>query len=355
MKTALNNQHHALGAKLIDFCGWEMPVQYKGIIQEHCAVRQKAGIFDVSHMGRILVYGPQAEPFLDYLSTNTIAGKPDLSATYTVWCNPSGGSVDDVIIYKQNSTHFFVIVNACNRKKDLEHLIQYSRQFNVNLQDRYHEDSILAVQGPSAIKIINRIFPEAAAIKPMHFTNLDYHGEQIILSATGYTGAGGFEIYAPHNSIISLWDQILTEGKNEGITPVGLGARNTLRLERGYALYGHELNDNIAANESVSAWTIKWNKKDFLGKDALVTLEKSIGKRTEYGIVLLEPGIARADYEVFYEDRKIGNVTSGTLSPTLNKAIAIILVDRKFIPGDVVDVQIRQKRVKAEVVKLPFL
>jgi aminomethyltransferase len=355
MKTALSDQHRALGAKFVDFCDWEMPVQYQGIIQEHNAVRQKAGIFDVSHMGRILVYGPQAETFLDYLSTNKIAGKPDFTATYTVWCNASGGCVDDVIIYKQNATNFFVIVNACNRQKDLEHLIRYSREFDVRIQDRFAEDGIISMQGPSAIKIAAHIFPEAITIKPMHFTYLDYQGEQIILSATGYTGAGGFEIYAPHTAIVALWERFLAEGKDEGLVPVGLGARDTLRLEKGYALYGHELSDTIAASESVSAWTIKWDKQDFLGKSALVALEKSIEKRIEYGIVMLEPGIARADYEVFYEDKKIGTVTSGTLSPTLNKAIAIILVNQRLNVGDIVDVQIRQKRVKAQVIKLPFL
>ena len=355
MKTALYDHHRALGAKFVDFCGWEMPIQYQGIIQEHNAVRQKAGIFDVSHMGRILIYGPQAENFLDYLSTNKIAGKPDLSATYTVWCNDSGHCVDDVIVYKQNATHFFVIVNACNRKKDLAHLIHYSREFDVTIQDRYTEDGIISVQGPSAVKITARIFPEATTIKPMHFTYLDYHGEHIVLSATGYTGAGGFEIYASHTAIVALWEHFLTVGRDDGLVPIGLGARDTLRLEKGYALYGHELSETIAASESISAWTIKWEKQNFLGKSALVALEKSIEKRIEYGIVMLEPGIARADYEVFYENQQIGIVTSGTQSPTLNKAIAIILVDQKLNVGDIVDIQIRQKRVKAQVIKLPFL
>lgn len=351
MKTLLYDRHRALGAKIVDFCGWEMPIQYQGIIPEHHAVRQNVGMFDVSHMGRILVSGKDAEKFLDYLSTNTITGKKNLTATYTVWCLESGGCVDDVIIYKQDSEHFFVIVNAGNREKDLKHLKLFAQSFDLQIQDRYAEEGILAVQGPLAAPIIEKIFEEAKTLKPMHFVSTTYCGESLVLSATGYTGAGGFELYASNTLIVQLWDRLLLEG----VSPIGLGARDTLRLEMGYALYGHELSEEIAANESVSAWTIKWNKPDFMGKAALSSLEQSPAKRFEYGIILLEPGIARVDYEVFYQEKRIGKVLSGTLSPTLNKAIAIVLVHEKLQIGTIVEVQIRQHRVKAQVVKLPFL
>lgn len=355
MKTALYAHHCALGAKIVEFSGWEMPLQYHGIIQEHHAVREKTGIFDVSHMGRIVIHGPDAERFLDYLSTNVIAGKANLTATYTVWCSASGGCIDDVIVYKQDADHFFVIVNAGNRKKDLEHLLSHRQGYDAQIEDRYDEEGILSIQGPSAGAIVSKLFPEAQQVKPMHFMMTNWMEKQIILSRTGYTGSGGFEVYAPHAVIIALWERFLSEGKVLGLVPVGLGARDTLRLEMGYALYGHELSEEIAASETVSAWTIKWTKPDFLGKAALLVLEKNAKKRSEYGIILLEPGIARAGYIVLYNGQEIGHVTSGTLSPTLNKAVAIILVDHKLEAGELIEVQIRQKSVKAEVVKLPFV
>lgn len=348
MKTPLYEKHCRLGAKIVDFCGWEMPVQYQGIIPEHHAVRQKVGIFDVSHMGRIDVSGPEAEKFLDYLSTNVIAGKPDLTATYTVWCNEQGGCVDDVIVYKQDPEHFFIIVNAGNRQKDLDHVLKYAKPFRVTIQERYADNGILAIQGPRSVEVVSYHFEEAKTLKHMHFANVTYKNTPLILSATGYTGAPGFEIYASNSLITELWDTFI----QRGAVPVGLGARDTLRMEMGYALYGHELEEDIKATETVSAWTVKQAKSDFLGKAALQALQN---KRVEFGIELLEPGIARSGYEVFQENELIGRITSGTFSPTLNKAIAIVLGKRKLQEGETVEVQIRQNRIKACVVPLPFL
>lgn len=351
LRTALYDRHCALGAKMVDFSGWKMPVQYQGIISEHHAVRNAVGVFDVSHMGRILVQGEDAETFLDYISTNKITGKPDLSATYTVWSNATGVCVDDVIVYKINATHFFVIANAGNRQKDLEHLKNESKAFKVSVRDCFATEGILAVQGPKAVLLMSKLFPEASKMQAMHFCETAYEGTKLIVSHTGYTGAGGFEVYAPNAVIIKLWDQLI----GQGAVPIGLGARDTLRLEMGYALYGHEISDTIAANESVSAWTVKWNKPAFLGKESLEKIEKSADKRAEYGVILQEPGIARAGYEVFQNGICIGIVTSGSHSPTLNQAIAIILVSTKLQENDQVDIQIRQKRCKAKVVKLPFV
>lgn len=354
MKTCLYHRHIALGAKMVNFCDWEMPIQYAGIIQEHNNVRQKVGIFDVSHMGRILIEGPDAEKFLDYLSTNKIADKHELSATYTVWCAENGSCVDDVIVYKKDNQHFFVIVNACNREKDLLHLQNQGRLFNIKILPLF-SDGILAIQGPQAVPLIQKIFSEASEIRPMHFQSVHYMHKEIILSATGYTGAGGFEIYGPSEIIVKLWDRLLLEGQSYGLQPIGLGARDTLRLEKGYALYGHELSEDILASESVSSWTIKWEKPTFSGKAALENLEKSSKKRYEYGIMLLDKGVARDGYSVLKAGMPIGKITSGTFSPSLNKAIAIALVQEKLTPGEIVDIQIRQNLVKAEVVKLPFL
>lgn len=354
MKTALFEEHCALGAKIVDFCGWQMPLQYQGVIHEHQAVRTHVGIFDVSHMGRILIEGLEAEALLDYLSTNRIAGKKDGTATYTVWCSESGACIDDLIVYRESQTEFFVVVNAANREKDLAHLLHYSTGRDVNIYDRYHEDGILAVQGPSALELVSKLFPEASKLKPMRFISLPYKGEDIVVSCTGYTGAGGVEIYAPNSVIVDLWQTLLDKGYPYGIAPVGLGARDTLRLEMGYALYGHEISDAITPIESVAAWAVNWDKPDFLGKQALEALRASHQAKHEYGVVLVGKGIAREGYPVFQNDEQIGRVTSGTYSPTLNRPIAIVLVEKNLKEGDIVEIPIRQNRYPAQIVKLPF-
>jgi aminomethyltransferase len=352
-RTPLYDSHLLLGAKMVEFAGWEMPVHYKGIIQEHKAVRERVGIFDVSHMGRVVIEGKEAESFLDYLSTNQIRGKEKGSATYTIWCNEWGGSIDDLILYKQHENHLFVVVNASNRQKDLEHLLKESGNFDVKIEPKYESEGILAIQGPRARYVVSQIFEEANVLKTMHFLPISYHGQELILSATGYTGAGGFEIYAPIKVIREIWSTFLLIGKSEEIEAVGLGARDTLRLEMGYALYGHELTEQIAPTESVSRWAVKWDK-DFLGKRALEELEESSKRRFEYGVILKDRGIAREGYQVYRQEELIGRVTSGTMAPSLNQAIAIILVDRKLKEGDNVAIQIRTNRCRAEVVKLPF-
>lgn len=355
MQTALLEAHQALKGKIIDFCGWQMPVQYKGVIQEHQATRSHVGVFDVSHMGRILIEGLDAEALLDYLSTNEIAGKNDGTATYTVWCSDAGMAVDDLIVYRESQTKFFIVVNACNREKDLIHLLHYSVARDVIITEHYHEDGILAVQGPKALSLIFQLFPDASDLKPMHFVSSSYKDQSIIISRTGYTGENGVEIYAPNETIVELWKVLLEKGQPFGIEPIGLAARDTLRLEMGYALYGHELSDTILPIESVSAWTIKWDKPDFLGKKTLEAIRHSQRFRHEYGIVLNDKGIAREGCPVFQKGQRIGIVTSGTLSPTLNKAIAIVLVEKKLKEGDSVEIQIRQNLCSAQVVSLPFI
>lgn len=355
MRTVLYDRHVALEAKMISFAGWEMPVQYKGIIAEHQAVRLAAGLFDVSHMGRINIEGPDAERFLDYLSTNKIAGKESGSAIYTVLCHENGMSVDDVIIYKQDDTHFFLIANASNRQKDLNHLVAHATDFHVNIKDCFEGQGILALQGPLAEKILVNFFPFISEIKPMHFRVIEDEGYPLVISHTGYTGAGGFELYGSNQLMLKYWDQFLAKGGIHGLQPVGLGARDTLRLEMGFALYGHELNDQIAPTESVSAWTVKWHKGDFLGKQALEKLENSSQKRAQYGIKLIDRGIAREGYPVFFNQQVVGNVTSGSFSPTLNQSIALILVNVPLKEGDKVQVQIRDNFCEAEVVSLPFI
>lgn len=356
MRTSLYDEHAHLGAKFIDFGGWEMPLHYsQGIIAEHHAVRNKTGIFDVSHMGRVAIEGPDAEVLLDRMSTNIICGKPDYSAVYTVWCDEQGGSVDDLIAYRYNAQRYFVIVNASNRAKDVAHLRQQAKGFAVEINECFHGEGILAVQGPHAKGLVVELFPAAASLKPMRFVEATYHGQQLIIAETGYTGAKGVELYVPQSILIDVWKTLLQQGSQSGLVPVGLGARDTLRLEMGYALYGHELSNTIAPTESVAAWAVKMDKGDFLGKEALMALQQSQQQRHACGVVLTDPGVARENYEVYQNDICIGKVTSGTHSPTLNKSIALILSQPKLQLGDQVQIKIRQRLANAVVTKLPFI
>lgn len=355
MKTALFNKHCALNAKIIDFCGWEMPLQYKGIVSEHLAVRHEVGLFDVSHMGRITVEGPEAESLLNYLSTNDISKKENGSVLYTLWCQESGCCLDDLLIYKETATKFFVIVNACNRQKDLEHLRTYAKAKNVSVVDHYNDEGILSLQGPFADRLITKLFPEVEFVKSMHFIYTTFQGQKIGISRTGYTGSGGVEIFGPQKTIVALWDLLLSEGKVYAIQPIGLGARDTLRLEMGYVLYGHELTESVAATESVASWAVKLRKPDFLGRNSLEKLEDSPQKRKACGIVLADKGIPRQGYPVLKNGKTVGIVTSGTFSPCLNKGIGLVLVEKNLNIGDSVEVEIRQKAYPAKLVALPFL
>lgn len=347
MRTPLYEEHLSLGAKMVDFFGWEMPLQYRGILEEHQAVRTHSGIFDVSHMGRIEISGEDAERFCDYIFTNAIAGKKEGKAIYGVLCREDGTAIDDAIILHHSSKKCSLIANASNRQRVFSHLVQLSGGWSVSITPAYEREGILAVQGPEALGIVNKIFPESVSLNTMDcLESSDY-----ILSRTGYTGEQGIEIFAPKEKIVRFWRAFIAEGT----LPIGLGARDTLRLEKGYALYGHELSDSIAPTESVSAWSVKLNKCMFLGKEALSDLERSPKKRCQYGIVLLDPGIARSDYTVTKNGETIGRVTSGTYSPSLKKSIAIVMVDRKLENGDEVEVIVRDHPCRAKVVPFPFL
>lgn len=355
MRTALYHRHCQLNAKIIDFGGWEMPLQYKSALIEHRAVREAVGIFDVSHMGRIIVQGNDAEKLLDYLSTNKILGKSDFTATYTIWCFPSGGCLDDLIVYRYNSQKFFVVVNAGNRQKDLLHLQKYAENYHVDIIDCYDDGGILAIQGLNALPLMVQIFPEVQKMRPMHFLETSWNDEAIIISMTGYTGAGGYEIYAGNHAIQQLWDHFLSAGSPFGIEPAGLAARDILRLEMGYALYGHEIDETIAPTESVAAWAVKTDKPDFVGKHSLLELEGISSKRIEQGIILMQPGVLREGYPIFKDGLQVGRITSGGFSPTLQKSIAIALLDEKYPVGQQLEVAIRQKLCIAEITALPFL
>ncbi|MDP1880348.1 MAG: glycine cleavage system aminomethyltransferase GcvT [Parachlamydiaceae bacterium] len=356
MRTPLYDHHLALGAKMVPFSGWDMPLHYQGILHEHQIVREHVGLFDVSHMGRISVKGPDAERLLNFLSTNQIAGKKAGSATYTVLCYENGGCVDDTIIYKIDENHFFLIANASNREKDFAHLSNYASQnaYDVQIEESFSQTGIIALQGPKAQDLLTSFIPEIADLKPMQFMLIsnDEKGP-FFVARCGYTGSGGYELYGNNTDIIDWWEKLLERGKEFQIEPIGLGARDSLRLEVGFALYGHELSDSIFANDSIAAWTIKWEKPNFLGKEALLKHDSS--KKFAYGICLLEGGIPRQDYLIFKDQIEIGVVTSGGFSPGLNKGIALILSQVPLQLKDIIAVQIRQTFYPAEVVELPFV
>ncbi len=354
-RTALHDRHVARGAKMVDFGGWEMPLQYVGVLHEHHVVREKVGVFDVSHMGCVAVEGPEAEAFLDYVSTNVIAGKKDMTACYTVWANEVGASIDDGIVFRFHTNKFFVVVNASNRNKDLEHFRKYAQDFDVTLTDRYESEGILAVQGPLSEKLLTEVLGALPELKFMRFAELTFKGSTIILSKTGYTGSPGYEIYADNSVLPAVWDALFASKEDYGLESIGLGARDTLRLEMGFALYGHELTDNIAPTESVSAWTVKLNKDKFLGKTALQALEEAPNKRRQYGVVLLDKGIPRQGCVVRKDKRDIGVVTSGNLSPTLGKGIALIMTSEALHDDDNITITIRNKHIPAAVKPLPFV
>lgn len=349
MKTILYQEHVNLNAKIVDFAGWQMPLQYEGILLEHAAVRKNAGIFDVSHMGAIHIKGPESETFLNFLSANFISGKPIRSATYTVLCNEDGGSVEDTLIYKLQNDHFFIVANAANRQKDLEHVKKYARNYNVHVEEHYQNDGILALQGPNSKDILQNLFPQID-LKPMRLQTATLENKPLILSRTGYTGEIGYEIFASNDLVPILWNALLSFGA----TPCGLGARDTLRLEKGYALYGHELSEEISPLESVAAWIVKMDSHDFLGK-AMLQNQIGAGHRHAYGLKLHDQAIPRNGFPVLKEGKEIGKITSGNFSPTLNCPIALILSAENLKSGDYVDVMIREKSYPAEVTPLPFI
>lgn len=348
MKTVLYDEHIEQGAKIVDFAGWQMPIQYESILAEHFAVRNSAGLFDVSHMGIIHIKGQDAEKFLNFISANKILDKHDNSATYTVLCNEQGGSVDDTLIYKFNNTHYFIVANASNRAKDLNHLKTYAANYKITIEDHYESHGILALQGPTSGEILKQLLPDVH-LKPMHLQSTFFEKTSLIVSRTGYTGELGFELFAPNDLISRLWNRMLILGA----IPCGLGARDTLRLEKGFALYGHELSEEISPLESVASWVVKMEDHEFLGKRALEK-QVSSGHRHAHGIILQEKAIPRENFSVLKDGKLIGKTTSGNFSPSLALPIALFLSTEPVILHDELEVIIREKAYKAKVSSLPF-
>lgn len=351
-KTPLNPYYHESGVKVIDFGGWELPVQFSSIKDEHNAVRKSAGMFEVSHMGEIKVSGNDAEKFLNYVLTNDVSKLSDTKAQYTFLCNEHGGVIDDLVIYRLKKEEYLLVVNAGNTDKDYEWLSKIDG-FDVavtNVSSKYGQ---IAVQGPEARKLVQKVVHEdLSGMKLFTFKqNIDINGMKVILSQSGYTGEDGFEIYCSSEDTPALWKIF----KDEGVLECGLGARDTLRLEAGLPLHGQDLSESITPIEANMGFAVKLNKGDFIGR-AVLEREKNEGpKRRLSGFELTGKGIARTGYEVFSEDGLKGTVTSGTQSPSSKRSIGFALIDSDFFELDkTFTIKVRSKDVPAVFVKTPF-
>lgn len=352
--TPLNAAHKKLGGRLVDFAGWELPVQYSGLVAEHEAVRTKAGMFDVSHMGEVEFKGQGALEAANRLITNDLARITDGQAIYSGLLNPSGGFVDDIVAYRFSPEHIFICVNAANREKDFAWMHEHAT--GVKPVDRSEEFAQIAVQGPKAFGIVQRLCPKPLeGVGTYRFTTGPVAGVDCILSRTGYTGEDGFELYCPPSGAEKLWFALLEEGKGDGLVPAGLGCRDSLRTEMKYALYGNDIDDVHTPLEAGLGWIVKLDKAEFIGKDALVKQKAAGVTRKLIGFELTEAGVPRAHYPILKDGQKVGEVTSGTMGPTVKKAIGIGYVPTALAAeGSTFHVEIRGRPVAAKVVKTPF-
>lgn len=355
--TPLYSVYQKNHAKIVDFHGWALPVQFSSIIQEHLAVRNQVGLFDVSHMGEILVQGPESLPFLDYVLTNQISGIQPGNVRYSPLCFETGGTVDDLLIYALKPDKYLLVVNASNIKKDFEHLTNYSSNYQVTLTDLSSETALLAVQGPKALPVLSLLTKSPLATMGYYqfIDDQDLAGLSVLISRTGYTGEDGFEIYLQPDKVISLWEILMETGKSFGITPAGLGARDTLRFEAGLPLYGNELSDTISPIEAGLKRFIKLEKPDFLGKGQLEKELREGTGRSLIGLCMVDRGLPRTGYKVLSNEKEIGFVTSGSYCPTLNQNLAMALVETAYAqPNLTLTIDIRGKILHAKTVKLPF-
>ncbi|QNS41512.1 glycine cleavage system aminomethyltransferase GcvT [Chryseobacterium manosquense] len=357
-KTALFDKHVSLGAKIVPFAGFEMPVQYSGVTEEHFAVREKVGIFDVSHMGQFFVEGPSAKDLLQYVTTNNVDALEDGKAHYSCLPNGNGGIVDDLIIYKMEDEKYFVVVNASNIEKDWNHISKYNEKFGAKLTNASDEMSLIAIQGPKATETLQKLTDtQLSDIPYYHFKVGTVAGvSDVIISNTGYTGSGGFEVYFKNESAEKIWDSLTEAGQEFGLIPCGLASRDTLRLEKGFCLYGNDIDDTTSPLEAGLGWITKFDK-DFVDKEFLEKQKEEGVTRKLVGFEMQERAIPRHDYLVVDADgHEIGKVTSGTMSPMKNIGIGLAYVAKPhFKVGSEIFIQIRNKNVPAKVVKLPFV
>jgi len=357
-KTPLFETHKRLGARIIEFGPWLMPLYYTSIIDEHNTVRNRIGLFDVSHMGEFTIRGKNALAFIQKIITNDAFRLNSNQALYTPMCNDRGMIIDDLLVYKFSDEHFMLVVNATNIEKDYKWIEGTVRRFDkdVILKNISDETSLLALQGPKAEEVLQKITDlDLSRIRYYWFQEGKVEKIQAIISRTGYTGEDGFEIYLKPEHAIKVWNKILEIGGEEEIKPVGLGARDTLRLECAMLLYGNDMDETKTPLETNIAWTVKFAKEDFIGKEALLKQKEEGVKQRLVGFELIERGVPRHNYLMLKDKEKIGTVTSGSFSPTLKKGIGLGYVKIDFAKkGNEIQIQIREKLAKARIVKIPF-
>ncbi len=355
--TALTKIHEALGAKMVPFAGYLMPVSYAGVNEEHQTVREGVGVFDVSHMGEFLIKGPNALALIQKVSSNDASKLTVGKAQYSCLPNETGGVVDDLIIYRVKEEVYLLVVNASNIDKDWAHISKYNETIGATMDNISEKYSLLAIQGPKAIAAMQALTSvDLSAIKFYTFEVADFAGiDHVIISATGYTGSGGFEIYCKNEEVAQVWGKVLEAGADFGIKPIGLAARDTLRLEMGYCLYGNDISDETSPLEAGLGWITKFTK-DFVNSEALAKEKERGTSRKLIAFELDDRGIPRHDYDIVDSNgKKIGVVTSGTMSPSLGKGIGLGYVPKIFSDvGGKIYIQIRKKSIPATVVKLPF-
>lgn len=355
--TTLFQIHQNLGAKMVPFAGYNMPVQYEGINIEHQTVRKSVGVFDVSHMGEFLIEGENALALIQKVTSNDVAKLKIGDAQYSCFPNEDGGIVDDLICYRIKEDTYMLVVNASNIDKDWAWISKYNESFNATMRNLSEDYSLLAIQGPKAVEAMQSLTSEdLSAIKFYTFKINDFAGiPNVIISATGYTGSGGFEIYCKNDEVAQIWNKVFEAGASFGIKPIGLAARDTLRLEMGYCLYGNDINDTTSPIEAGLGWITKFTK-DFVNSENLKKQKEAGVTKRLIGFELTEKGIPRHDYKIVNAaGEEIGIVTSGTMSPSLKKGIGMGYVAKSYAKsGSEIFIQIRKKTIPAIVVKFPF-
>ena len=353
-RTPLYDVHVRAGARMVAFAGWEMPVQYQGVLAEHAAVRERVGLFDVSHMGEVVFRGPKALDSLQRLFTNDLSRCADGQAQYGCLCRENGGIVDDVVVYRRAADDLLVCVNAGNRQKDFDWL--HGHAFGADVRNESDDWAQLALQGPRAADVLQKLTSvRLGSVGTYRFTNGDVADIPCIVARTGYTGEDGFELFCPPDRAAALWSALMAAGQPEGILPAGLGARDSLRLEMAYRLYGSDMDDGSTPLEAGLGWVVKLDKGDFVGRAALQKQKEAGLSRKLVGFTLTEPGIARHGYPVLQDGKPVGIVTSGTKSPSTGASVGLAYVPPGLAAeGSTLAVEIRGKAVAAKVVKTPF-
>ncbi len=353
-KTPLYDWHVSHGAKMVEFGGWMMPVSYSGVLSEHQAVRDACGLFDISHMGEIWISGKAAEGFLQGLTTNDVKRLGDGAAQYSLLLNESGFVLDDINVYRFSPERFMLCVNASYAPKDFQR-IQGHATGELQVSDASDATGMIALQGPKSPQVLSSFGIDLQKIPRFHFVETRIADLPLTLSRTGYTGEAGVEIFCPAAATLPLWERLLEAGRPHGIQPIGLGARDTLRLEMAYPLYGHEISDAINPLEAGLAWVVRLEKGEFLGRGALLRFQEAGIRRKLVGVLMSEPGIPRADLQVIHKGEVVGRVLSGTFSPSLQQGIVTAIVVRVNLPetGEIL-IDIRGKMKKAKIVPVPF-